>query len=186
METDADVMRSESKKIALCGITGGLAATLMLMGGILPFATFCAPAIAGILIVPVAIEYGKKIGMVLYLAIGILSIVLVPDKEMALIFIFLLGYYPLLKAILEHMHKKLLCILAKFAVFNVSVLSMYGLILLIFPMGYITEDFSGGGFWFAAVLLLMGNITFFIYDLAITRVIAVYCISIRPKLFKQH
>ena len=43
----------------------------MLMGGILPLATYVAPALAGILIVPVAIEFGIKTGYVLYAAIGL-------------------------------------------------------------------------------------------------------------------
>ena len=57
---------SESRKIALSGVFGSLAAVLMLMGGILPLATYVAPALAGILIVPVAIEFGIKTGYVLY------------------------------------------------------------------------------------------------------------------------
>ena len=54
---------SESRKIALSGVFGSLAAVLMLMGGILPLATYVAPALAGILIVPVAIEFGIKQAM---------------------------------------------------------------------------------------------------------------------------
>lgn len=94
---------SESRKIALSGVFGSLAAVLMLMGGILPLATYVAPALAGILIVPVAIEFGIKTGYVLYAAIGLLSLFVVPDKEMSLIFVFFLGFYPLLKASIERM-----------------------------------------------------------------------------------
>ena len=72
---------SESRKIALSGVFGSLAAVLMLMGGILPLATYVAPALAGILIVPVAIEFGIKTGYVLYAVIGLLSLFVVPDKE---------------------------------------------------------------------------------------------------------
>ena len=89
---------SESRKIALSGVFGSLAAVLMLMGGILPLATYVAPALAGILIVPVAIEFGIKTGYVLCAVIGLLSLFVVPDKEMSLIFVFFLGFYPLLKA----------------------------------------------------------------------------------------
>ena len=97
---------SESRKIALSGVFGSLAAVLMLMGGILPLATYVAPALAGILIVPVAIEFGIKTGYVLYAAIGLLSLFVVPDKEMSLIFVFFLGFYPLLKASIERMRSQ--------------------------------------------------------------------------------
>ena len=178
-------MREQSRKIALCGITGGLAATVMLMGGILPLATFCAPAIAGILIMPIAIEYGKKSGALLYVAISLLAIFLVPDKEMSLIFIFFLGYYPLLKALLEKLPSRLWRIIAKFCVFNASVLCMYGLVLFLFPLPYLTAEFAQGGMGFAALLLLMGNITFWIYDLAVARIVYIYCATLRPRLMKK-
>ena len=53
---------SESRKIALSGVFGSLAAVLMLMV-ILLLATYVAPALAGILIVPVAIEFRHKQAM---------------------------------------------------------------------------------------------------------------------------
>ena len=57
--------RSQSMRVALGGVFGALALTLMLLGGILPAATFAAPAFAGMLIVPVAIEFGMKTGRIL-------------------------------------------------------------------------------------------------------------------------
>ena len=111
---------SESRKIALSGVFGSLAAVLMLMGGILPLATYVAPALAGILIVPVAIEFGIKTGYVLYAAIGLLSLFVVPDKEMSLIFVFFLGFYPLLKASIERMRSRAAQWAVKLAVFNAS------------------------------------------------------------------
>ena len=83
---------SQSQRIALAGVFGSLAVVIMLVGGVLPFATFAAPAMAGLFLVPVAIEFGRKTGCLLYVAVGLLAFFLVPDREMSLIFIFLLGY----------------------------------------------------------------------------------------------
>lgn len=80
--------QSESRRIALGGVFGALALALMLAGGFLPLATFAAPAFAGLLLVPVAIECGVKAGLLAYAAIGLLALFLVADKEMALIFCF--------------------------------------------------------------------------------------------------
>ena len=85
---------SESRKIALSGVFGSLAAVLMRMGGILPLATYVAPALAGILIVPVAIEFGIKTGYVLYAAIGLLSLFVVPKRKCSLRSCFLVGFIP--------------------------------------------------------------------------------------------
>ncbi len=177
---------SESRKIALSGVFGALATVLMLMGGILPFATFAAPAAAGILLVPAAIEFGMKTGYLLYAAIGILSLFVVPDKEMSLIFIFFLGFYPLLKAALERIRSRAIQWLVKFSVFNVCILTMYAIVIFLFPIEAIVQEFSSAGLPFCALLLLLGNITFLIYDIAVARVVGLYCLRVRPKLIKMH
>ncbi len=177
---------SSSQKVALCGVFGALALTLMLSGGILPAATFVAPAFAGILIVPAAIEFGMPTGYVLYAAIGLLSFFLVPDKEMSLIFLFFLGFYPLLKANLERIRCRFLRVAAKFTLFNGCILVMYTLLLAVFPLPSVTADFEGTSSAMLAALLILANVTFALYDVAIARIIGLYCAKIRPRLLRLH
>ena len=40
-------MNRESRRIALCGVMVALGAAVMLLGGVIPLATFCCPALAG-------------------------------------------------------------------------------------------------------------------------------------------
>ena len=49
---------SKSSRIALSGVIGAFALSMMLLGSVIPCATFCAPAISGLLLVPVALECG--------------------------------------------------------------------------------------------------------------------------------
>ncbi len=176
----------ESRRIALAGVFGALSLALMLAGGVLPLATFAAPAIAGILIMPVAIEYGRKTGFLLYAAIGMLSLLLVADREMSLIFIFFFGFYPLLKTNLERLRTRAARRAAKFAVFNVCVVGMYALILLVFPIPALSAEFEEMGLWAAGALLVLGNVTFYIYDIAVGRIVSLYCARLRPRLMKLH
>lgn len=176
----------ESRRIALAGVFGALSLTLMLMGGILPLATFAAPAIAGILIMPVAIEFGRKTGWLLYAAIGLLSLLLVSDREMSLIFLFFFGFYPLLKTNIERLHTRTARFAAKFAVFNLCVVGMYALILLVFPIPAVNAEFAEMGLGLAGVMLVLGNITFAIYDAAVARLVSLYCSRLRPRLMKMH
>lgn len=172
----------ESRRIALAGVFGALSAVMMLLGGILPFATFAAPAIAGILIVPVAIEYGLRTGYLLYAAIGLLALFVVPDKEMSLIFLFFLGYYPLLKASIERIRARAVQWCIKLAVFNACVLCMYAVLFFLFPMGAVADELQNTGLLFAGLLLVMGNVTFVVYDIAIARIIGLYCARLRARL----
>ena len=148
---------SESRKIALSGVFGSLAAVLMLMGGILPLATYVAPALF-----------------------------VVPDKEMSLIFVFFLGFYPLLKASIERMRSRAAQWAVKLAVFNACIVGMYGIILFLFPIGAVVEEFESMGIPFTGLLLLMGNVTFVIYDVAVARIIGLYCARFRARLMKMH
>ncbi|MEF9969516.1 MAG: hypothetical protein RR867_00150 [Ruthenibacterium sp.] len=177
---------SESGKIALCGVFGALAVVMMLMGSVIPFATFVAPAFAGILIVPVVIEYGFGSGILLYTAISLLALFLAPDKEMALIFIFFLGYYPMAKAKLDRIHAKIVQWFAKIALFNVSIVAMYSGILLLFPIASVVAEFEESGVPLLGLLLAMGNVTFVLYDIALCRIIGLYMHKLRPRFVHHH
>ena len=89
-------MKEQSRKIALCGVSCALAVTLLLLGGILPLATFCAPMLAMAVLLPVRQECGTRMASAAYGAAAILALLLVADREAALIFVFF-GWYPLVQ-----------------------------------------------------------------------------------------
>ena len=84
-------MRRKSRRMALCGIMVALAIVIMLMGGVIPLATFCCPVLASLTLIPVLMESGKKWTLMAYAATAALGLMLSPDKESALLFAFL-GY----------------------------------------------------------------------------------------------
>ena len=67
----------------------------------------------------------------------------------------------------------------KLAVFNACIVGMYGIILFLFPIGAVVEEFESMGIPFTGLLLLMGNVTFVIYDVAVARIIGLYCARFR-------
>lgn len=166
----------------MCGVMCGLSIVMMLSGSIIPFATFCAPAIGGILLMPVAVECGMKLAWVCYGAVAALSLLFVPDKEMAAIFVFLLGYYPLLKAYIERAKHPPVRFVVKAAVFNGAVFAMYGALLYLFPLQYIVQEFASTAKPMLALLILLGNLCFWIYDAALANILQLYVIKLKPKL----
>lgn len=166
----------------MCGVMCGLSIVLMLSGSIIPFATFCAPAMSGLLLMPVAVECGMRLAWVCYGAISALAVLFVPDKEMAAIFVFLFGCYPLLKAYIQRIPGRGLQFLVKAGFFNGTVLAMYGMLLFIFPMPSLVEEFAQTAQWMLAALLVMGNICFWIYDVALNNVLHVYVLKMQPRL----
>ena len=122
----------KSWAMAYCGMAAALSIAFMLLGAVIPIFMYIAPAIASFLVATVCVECGKTLAWTAYGAVSLLSLLFVPDKEVALTFVFLLGYYPLVKPKFEHIRPALLRGLCKLLLCNGGILLLYGLVLRIF------------------------------------------------------
>ena len=107
----------KSWAMAYCGMAAALSVALMLLGAVVPV-MFIAPAVASLLIATVCVECGKTMALTAYGAVSLLSLLFVPDKEVALVFVFLLGYYPLVKPRFERIRLPLVRVLCKLLLCN--------------------------------------------------------------------
>ena len=173
----------QSGKIALTGLMCALAAVVMLMGGMIPLATFCCPALAGLALIPVFVECGERMAYAAYAAIALLALMLCPDKEAALLFVFI-GYYPILRWRLDQIRVAPLRIGAKLGVFNAAVISMYVLCILVLRMDQILREYREMGLILTLLCLLLGNLTLLLYDRLLMIFTRLYVNRIRGKLLK--
>ena len=107
-----------------------------------------------------------------------------PDKEVALIFVFLLGYYPLAKPKFERIRPAVLRIVCKLLLCNGTVLAMYGLVFLLVPAGSISQELRTTALAVSLATLVMGNVAFVLYDRALHNMLMMYRLVWRPKLHK--
>lgn len=177
-------MRRRTSQIALGGILSGAAVALMAMGAAIPFSTFVTPVLASLCVLLFCVEYGPRAALLCYAAIAALALLMSADKEQALLFAFVLGYYPVLKSATEKMRLKWAGWLVKFVVFNVSVIAMYYVITQVLVVAVVRDEFAQYTLPFIIVLLVLGNVTLFIYDRALTRLAMWYVARLRPKLFR--
>lgn len=173
----------KSKRMALTGMLCALAVVIMMLGGVIPLATFCCPALAGLMLVPVFVECGEKLSWCAYAAIAVLSLILCPDKEAALLFAFI-GYYPILRWRLDQLRSRLIRVVAKLGVFNLAVLAMYALSILVLQMDQILREYQEMGLALTIACLLIGNITLLLYDRLIAVMTALYVNRLRGRLMK--
>ncbi len=171
-----------SGKIALGGLISALCLVCMFLTGLIPFATIALPAIAGVLLIVVVIELGKRWALLVYAAVSLLSILLTADMEAKLLFILFFGYYPILKAVVEKMSNRLLQWTCKLAVFNAAAIGAYLLAVFVFSLPVQLELF---GVSIPLVLLLAGNVVFVIYDYAVTALTSVYVLQFQSKIHKR-
>jgi len=158
-------MASKAYPIALGGMLAATAVVLMSIGTILPVATYAAPVLCMMVGTVVLKLCGSRIAWAWYGAVAILSLLLAPDKEAAAVFA-VLGYYPIVKPKLDRMKGNWLW---KALFFNGSILLLYWLLLKIIGMDQLVSDFEGMGLAMYAVLLILGNVTFFLLDHLLSR-----------------
>lgn len=175
--------KTKSQKIALCGVLGALSVVLLLVGNVLQVGTYAAPMLASFLLVPVLEEYGTKYALLLYLAVSILAVLLVPDKELALFYALVLGYYPALKRALDRLRPAPLRWAAKLAVFNGATVALYGLLFLLIGPALAAELLADGPAMLAT-LLAVGNLAFWLCDRALESMTLLYRRKLRRKLKK--
>ena len=177
--------KSKSWSMAYCGMAAALCIALMLLGTIIPIAMFIAPAVAGFLIATVCVECGRTMAWTAYAAVSLLGLLFVPDKEIALIFTVLLGYYPLVKPRFDRIRPGLLQIGCKLLLCNGAVLAMYGLLLVLVPAGSVAQELRTTALAMSLVTLAMGNVAFVLYDRALHNMLLLYKVAWQPKLHKM-
>lgn len=158
-------MHTEARRIALGGMLAALAAVIMGMGGLIPVATYVVPMLCMFLLQFVLKSCGKRIAWAWYGAVAILGLLLCPDKEAAAVFT-ALGYYPIVKPRLD---KTKLPWLWKGLLFNGTILLLYWLLLHLFGLTQVVQDFEEIGAMMTVVLLVMGNVVFVLVDILLGR-----------------
>ncbi len=144
-----------------------VAVVLMCIGTIIPIATYAAPVLCMMVGQFVLKICGSRIAWAWYASVAILGLLLAPDKEAAAVFL-VLGYYPIVKPKLDSMKGKWLW---KALLFNSSILVLYWLLLNLIGMEQLVREFSGMGTAMMALLLILGNVTFFLLDMVLGRTI---------------
>lgn len=153
-----------AKNIALGGIMAALAIVIMCLGGMIPLATFVCPMLCVLLQYVVFRVCKGKIAWAWFGAVAILSILLGPDKEAALVFC-MLGCYPMVKPWLE---RSKLHWLWKVLLFNSAVAIVYGLFLRILGLDDLLQEYKTMGIVSLVICLVLANATFLLMDWLLT------------------
>ncbi|MBR4765283.1 MAG: hypothetical protein IK085_00805 [Clostridia bacterium] len=162
----------QSSKCAIGGIVAALSLVMMISVAIIPFLTYALPAAAGILIVLVVIEIDKKWAFGVYAAVSILSMLLVADKEVAVMYAAFFGYYPIVKEIFEKHLPKAVAFILKALLFITTMLVSY--FLMIKLMGLEINELEEFGMLAVPMLLGMGLVAFIFYDFVLSRLKIIY------------
>ena len=177
----ADMRVKSSLKIAMCGMAVALSVVNMMLGGLIPAAVYAVPLLCGLILLPISIEFGKASAWATYAATATLALVLGFDKEAVFFYIFI-GYYPIVKWSFDKIRSVPLRIAAKLLLFTLSVVIMYGLLNLLFPLEAFMQEFHEMGTWMLLGLIIVYDISMLLYDRLLFASLFIYANRIKPKL----
>ena len=168
--------KDASRQLTTGAIVSALAVVLLYISCLLPTLQLTVVAVAGILSAAVLIECGPGRAALVWAAVSLLSLLLLPDKSSAVFYLLFFGHYPIVKYELERIDRPLLCWGAKLLCGNVCILLTLWLVSLFFP-----EWEFEYAMWIMWLLCLL---IFVLFDLALTRLITFYQFRIRPKIMR--
>ena len=162
-------------QVALGGVLAALAVVILLVGGIIPVGTYVAPMLAALPLVILLAELPRSLCLGWYCIVALLGVLLCPDKETAFVFVFL-GWYPLAKPGLDRL-PKLPGLLCKLLIFNASTAALYALLILVFRLDALVQEAQETGMILLIAILLLGNLSFILFDLVLGRLTILYQIK---------
>ena len=166
---------SETRRMTACAVLCGLNIVIMYLGTVIEVLDLSASVVASLACIFAVIEMGGSFPWLIYAVTGVLSLILLPfPKTVAFIYVLFSGYYPILKAHIERLSRPLAWV-AKLILFNVALTGLVALSTWVL-------NIPDGLFEANVFVYLLGNVTFIVYDIALTGLITTYLRVWRKRL----
>ena len=157
---------SKTRRMTACAVLCGLNIVIMYLGTVIEVLDLSASVVASL---------GGSFPWLIYAVTGVLSLILLPfPKTVAFIYVLFSGYYPILKAHIERLSRPLAWV-AKLILFNVVLTGLVALSTWVL-------NIPDGLFEANVFVYLLGNVTFIVYDIALTGLITTYLRVWRKRL----
>lgn len=175
-----------TRQTALCGILASLGLVFLALGNAVPLSTYVSPMLAAFVLIPLLRDFPRRCAWLTWAVTAVVALVLLPDRELVLIYTLVLGPYPMLRLTLNRIPDRWLRLPAKLLILNAGVLLCYVLLLIVFPMPGLWKEFSAFGTVMTVAVLVTGNLCFVVYDAALAAVSIWYYRKLRPLLRFLH
>lgn len=183
----------QTKKLTLGAILSAMGVALLFLGSFIETLDLTMAALASFFCIFAVIELGGIYPWLIFSVTGVLSVIIMPYSMTGWFYLLFFGYYPIVKEKLERLPKILSWIL-KMLILNVA------LVIAVVAAYFLFFGQTGDGNLMSAFTLIFGesetgemmaigvyalvNLTFVIYDIALTKLITLYFIKFRKKFKK--
>lgn len=154
-------MRSAASRMAFGGLMTAVAVVIMSLGSLIPVNTYVCPVLCILITRPVLDRCGKRLSWCYYMATAVLSLLLAPDREAALVYL-LLGYYPMVQPLFQHL-PGVFRDAAKLAFFTGAGAAVYGILALVMGVDALLAEFDGA-VWLLVFAVILWDVLFLLVD----------------------
>lgn len=157
-----------TRQVTLCGMFAAFSLVGLLLACVQPTGRLATIAVAGLFPAFALVSAGFGAGLLCWAGCSVLALILLPIKECALLYLLLMGLYPVLKSRFEQFHARVPEWICKLAYFNAMLAVVY-VFLKTFLFSSLPAPLTAVG-----PLFLCGNVIFVLYDVGLSKVIAFY------------
>lgn len=169
--------------VAFCGIVSAFSVMVMFIS-LIPSFAYAMPAVAGIFIWIISEQIGKKWAFLSYVAVALLSFMLIPEIEADFFFLSFFGYYPTLRFCLDKIKNKVARFFIKLGIFNAAIIITYQILCILLSAEEMLEGLEDFGVYAVYVLWGTGNAAFLLYDFFLGYMREIYVKFIKPRIAK--
>ena len=165
---------SKTKGLALSALLSALGVVFLYLGAIVEVASLSMAVIASVCVIIAVTELGGVYPWLIYAVTSTASLLVLPRKEAAVAYLLFFGFYPILKKLLEK-KGRLFSLIFKELIFNIALAADVVLSMLLLTAG------NAEPLPIIIAYIVLAEIAFPLYDLALTRIVLIYVRKIRPK-----
>lgn len=156
---------SHASRTALVGVLSAGSLVFLWLACIVPSGRLGLDAVSGLFPMMAVMASGRAAGYLCWAASGLLGVILLPDKGIAMLYLTFFGLYPVLKSCFERQERPLLAWAMKLGYFNIVLaVSWFFLRAIFLPKAPAWLNH----YW---MVLLLGNCIFAAYDIGLSRLI---------------
>uniref|UniRef100_A0A7C5Z879 DUF2232 domain-containing protein n=1 Tax=Caldicellulosiruptor owensensis TaxID=55205 RepID=A0A7C5Z879_9FIRM len=153
-----------TKKISYAGMMIALTIIFLVFASILPRANSIFYILSSVCIMIIVWLFGTKEGFFVYIACSLLGMFLIPNKLVSMVYIFIFGLYPIIKALCEKGFPIYIEFSLKLSYYNLALIILYFMFKLIIKE---IPHFKFG----VALTVISSEIIFILYDYLLTLIL---------------
>ena len=161
------------KRVTFSAIGIALTVIFLYAASALSTGKLAALALSSLLCGACICQYGIRYGMTVYIGSSILALLLIPNRMFTMIYVLFIGYYPVIKLLIERLNKRWLEWVLKVLFFNIILFFLYMIFKLFFMPG-LDSALVALALKYAGWIVVGLEIVFVLYDLAFSYMIGYF------------